>query len=82
MASCFRTVLSNHETKIMMNSVKFFFRVSGAMLLTAAALWAADVGPLQRTFDEPPADARIMVRWWWFGPAVTKPELERELRVM
>jgi glycosyl hydrolase family 106( putative alpha-L-rhamnosidase) len=23
-----------------------------------------------------------MVRWWWFGPSVTRPELERELRVM
>src|SRR5438270_844030 len=23
-----------------------------------------------------------MVRWWWFGPSVTKPELEREMRVM
>ena len=23
-----------------------------------------------------------MVRWWWFGPAVTKPELEREMRAM
>jgi hypothetical protein len=23
-----------------------------------------------------------MMRWWWFGPAVTKPELERELRAM
>ena len=23
-----------------------------------------------------------MMRWWWFGPAVTKPELERELRLM
>ena len=23
-----------------------------------------------------------MVRWWWFGPAVTKPELEREMRIM
>ncbi len=22
------------------------------------------------------------MRWWWFGPAVTKPELERELRAM
>jgi hypothetical protein len=29
-----------------------------------------------------PADCRIMVRWWWFGPSVTKPELERELRAM
>src|SRR5260370_25698635 len=24
----------------------------------------------------------MMVRWWWFGPAVTKPELEREMRFM
>jgi hypothetical protein len=23
-----------------------------------------------------------MMRWWWFGPAVTEPELERELRAM
>lgn len=23
-----------------------------------------------------------MMRWWWFGPAVTKAELERELRAM
>ena len=37
---------------------------------------------LQRTFEHPPDDARIMMRWWWFGPAVTKPELERELRAM
>lgn len=24
----------------------------------------------------------MMMRWWWFGPAVTKPQLERELRLM
>ena len=23
-----------------------------------------------------------MMRWWWFGPSVTRPELERELRAM
>ena len=23
-----------------------------------------------------------MMRWWWFGPAVTKPELEREIKAM
>ena len=22
------------------------------------------------------------MRWWWFGPAVTKPQLEREMRLM
>ncbi|MGH9589028.1 MAG: glycosyl hydrolase, partial [Terracidiphilus sp.] len=34
------------------------------------------------TFKSPPDDARPMIRWWWFGPAVTKPELARELRQM
>lgn len=30
----------------------------------------------------PPPDARPMMRWWWFGPAVVKPELEREILAM
>ena len=66
----------------MTNSAKTFFRVLGVLLFTAATLRAADVGQLQRTFDQPPADARIMMRWWWFGPAVTKPQLEREMKFM
>jgi len=37
---------------------------------------------LRRTFLDPPDDARIMMRWWWFGSAVTKPELEREMKTM
>lgn len=54
------------------------------MVLSAAAvLPAADtLAELEKSFQNPPADARIMVRWWWFGPSVTKPELERELRAM
>ena len=48
----------------------------------AAAAQAQDINQLQRGFERPPDDARIMMRWWWFGPAVTKPELEREMRVM
>src|SRR5204862_1334153 len=43
---------------------------------------AANVTELQRLFENPPADSRIMMRWWWFGPAVTRPELEREMRLM
>ena len=45
---------------------------------------AVSPGPaeLHKAFVAPPADARIMMRWWWFGPGVTKPEIERELRVM
>ena len=30
----------------------------------------------------PPPDARPMMRWWWFGPAVEKSELEREILAM
>ena len=30
----------------------------------------------------PPDDARPLVRWWWFGPSVVKPQLERELNAM
>jgi hypothetical protein len=47
---------------------------------------AADAAPsiaaVQQGFLAPPDDARIMMRWWWFGPAVTKPELEREILAM
>jgi hypothetical protein len=56
-------------------------------LLAFSLLAAAQRGPdtladLQRQFLTPPDDARIMMRWWWFGPAVTKPQLEKELRLM
>ena len=37
---------------------------------------------VRKSFQNPPDDARIMMRWWWFGPSVTKAEIERELRVM
>jgi hypothetical protein len=43
---------------------------------------AQTVDELRRNFVTPPDDARIMMRWWWFGPAVTKAEIERELRTM
>ena len=41
-----------------------------------------NIDDLQRGFKRPPDDARIMMRWWWFGPAVTKAQLEREMRLM
>ena len=37
---------------------------------------------LRRSFENPPDDCRIMMRWWWFGPSVTRAELERELQRM
>ena len=41
-----------------------------------------DIDYLQNGFRRPPDEARIMMRWWWFGPAVTKPQLEHEMRLM
>ena len=37
---------------------------------------------LHQGFLNPPPDARPWMRWWWFGPAVVKPELEKELETM
>jgi hypothetical protein len=37
---------------------------------------------LYEGFVNPPPDARPMMRWWWFGPAVTRPELKKELETM
>ena len=42
----------------------------------------ATITQVQRSFVDPPNDARPMMRWWWFGPAVVKPELEREILAM
>src|SRR5579883_1252181 len=53
-----------------------------AVLCFAAPAAAQTVAAVQRGFEHPPDDSRIMMRWWWFGPAVKKPELEREMRAM
>ena len=37
---------------------------------------------IEQSFKTPPDNCRIMMRWWWFGAAVTKPELAREIRAM
>src|SRR5437588_382785 len=63
-------------------------RSSGALQIVCLLLIAflptraQTITDLQRGFERPPDDARIMMRWWWFGPAVTKTELEREMRLM
>ncbi|HEU4386435.1 MAG TPA: glycosyl hydrolase [Blastocatellia bacterium] len=47
-----------------------------------ASAVAQNIDDLELLFQNPPDDSRIMMRWWWFGPAVTKTELEREMRLM
>src|SRR5256714_5461551 len=52
------------------------------LLIAFSITRAQTIAEVQRGFDRPPDDARIMMRWWWFGSSVTKPELEREMRLM
>ncbi|HEX3728702.1 MAG TPA: glycosyl hydrolase, partial [Opitutaceae bacterium] len=61
--------------------------LAAPLLLAAAPALAASppaptVDALRQNFVNPPIDARPMVRWWWFGPAVVKPEIRRELQQM
>ncbi|HEV2447430.1 MAG TPA: glycosyl hydrolase, partial [Candidatus Sulfopaludibacter sp.] len=48
----------------------------------ALAQSGASLPALRHRFLDPPDSSRIMVRWWWFGPAAAKPELTRELEQM
>ncbi len=53
-----------------------------ALTPAAHAADAAAADALQKSFAAPPMEARPMVRWWWFGPAVVKPQLEKEMLTM
>src|SRR6266702_3300533 len=37
---------------------------------------------LKQNFQNPPATTKPMMRWWWFGTAVEKPEILHELQQM
>jgi hypothetical protein len=64
-----------------MKSLGRILALMGACALALAAQ-PANIAELKRAFEKPPDEARMMMRWWWFGPAVTKPQLEREMRLM
>jgi len=62
-----------------------FIAVLGMAVLSTpmrAQQTAQTVEELRLGFTTPPEDARPMVRWWWFGPAVSKEEIAREIREM
>jgi len=56
--------------------------IAMCVAFAGAGAQQATVARLQQTFVSPPDDARPMVRWWWFGAAVTRPEILRELQQM
>jgi hypothetical protein len=49
-------------------------------LLFSLPVWAAD--RLTEEFVHPPAESGMASYWWVFGPAWTKPEIQRELRIL
>ncbi|GIU76874.1 MAG: hypothetical protein KatS3mg005_0112 [Bryobacteraceae bacterium] len=51
-------------------------------LIPLLAAGSSPVEEVAKTLVSPPPDARILMRWWWFGPAVTQQELDRELQAM
>jgi hypothetical protein len=52
------------------------------LLWTETPTAASQLNEVRLGFENPPDGSRIMMRWWWFGPAVTKAELEREIEAM
>jgi hypothetical protein len=77
-------------TKTVLKTFRFVLS-SACMIALAALSFQTSLGHAQtedrfaamrRTFAHPPDDARIMMRWWWFGAAVSKPELKSELEQM
>nr|HEV7953218.1 glycosyl hydrolase [Candidatus Acidoferrales bacterium] len=74
-----------------MKALRYLFVTALSLVLSfgTSKLWSepaatpADaLSALQRSFENPPDDSKIMMRWWWFGPSATRPELERELMAM
>ena len=62
--------------------MRLILKFSLLILVLPCFIFAQSVDELRKNFVSPPDDARIMMRWWWFGSSVTKPELEREMRLM
>lgn len=63
----------------------FLLGASALGLLAASPAMAADrpaMAQLAADFVRPPADARPMARWWWFGGAVEADEIVREIKAM
>ena len=62
--------------------------VAAAVAVAALVRVAAQPAPThaiddaRKAFDTPPDDARVMMRWWWFGPATTEAQIARDLEAM
>jgi hypothetical protein len=61
----------------------FSFAVAFLLVMFSSHLQAqSSVANLRQGFASPPDAAKPLVRWWWFGAAVQKPEILQELLQM
>ena len=65
-------------------TLRTFLMWAFAMTIAVSALAQTDasIAELHRSFINPPDSSRIMMRWWWFGPAAKDAELTKELKQM
>jgi hypothetical protein len=56
--------------------------VMPALAISGVAMGQVRLADVAEGFRAPPDDSRVMMRWWWFGPAVERAELQREIRAM
>jgi hypothetical protein len=61
-----------------------FGRIAAPLVIAASTILftTASAQNLNQQFLNPPDGAKPMVRWWWFGTAVEKPEIFHELQQM
>jgi hypothetical protein len=67
------------------NTLLFSWCLAGVLLgafATPALQAQTAIAQLKTRFEHPPDESRPMMRWWWFGVAVEKPEIRRELEQM
>ena len=79
---CLKPIVARNSHLLRLNSMKRLLLIFALLAAPIRVTFAAPIDDLQRSFLHPPDDARIMMRWWWFGPAVTRTELEREMQLM
>jgi hypothetical protein len=70
--------------KTLLNPLPFAWAIVAVLTLAATPGLGAEtsIAALHRSFANPPDSAKPMVRWWWFGVAVDKGEILRELQQM
>src|ERR1700722_8370197 len=79
----FETGISMTQLLWARNTLLFCWCLAGVLLAASPTLRGQTmIAQLKTQFEHPPDDSRPLMRWWWFGVAVEKPEIRRELEEM